>query len=308
MTGRFTALADDYITSRRAMGYKFGCQAPVVIDLARHLDDLGVEHLTITDAVAWATSTPAAPAWTSGRLGIARGFARFVHAHDPATEIPPTRLLPAPSHRTVPYIYSDDDIARLIAAAGNLQPAHRADTYQTMIALTAVTGMRIGEIVRLDDSDVDLVEGLLTIRDSKFGKSRQVPLHPSASTALSAYQHRRDGRRPTPKTTAFFTSAIGTRVLRDNLSTIFPRLVREAGLRSPAGRRAPRAHDLRHTFAVRTLIEWHRRRVDVNEHIPVLCAWLGHVDPSNTYWYLTGVPELLAQVTDRLDDDGSVTR
>jgi integrase len=302
MTGRFTALAGDYIGSRRAMGYKFGCQAPVVIDLARHLDDLGVEHLTITDAVAWATSTPAAAAWTSGRLGIARGFARFVHPHDPASEILPTRLLPAPSHRAVPYIYSDNDIARLIDAAGNLQPAHRADTYQTMVALIAVTGMRIGEIVRLDDGDVDLVDGLLTIRDSKFAKSRQVPLHPSASAALADYRQRRDERRTVPKTTAFFTSAIGTRVLRDNLSTIFPRLVREAGLRSPAGRRPPRAHDLRHTFAVRTLIEWHRRRIDVNERIPVLSAWLGHVDPANTYWYLTGVPELLAQITDRLDE------
>ena len=307
MTGRFTALADDYVRSRRAMGYKFGCQAPVVLDLAWHLDDLGVEHLTITDAVAWATSTPAAAAWTSGRLGIARGFARFVHAHDPATEIPPTRLLPAPSHRTVPYIYSDDDITCLIAAAGNLRPAHRADTYQMMIALAAVTGMRVGEIVRLDNRDVDLVDGLLTIRDSKFTKSRQVPLHTTTVAALDDYRQRRDERRPVPKTTAFFTSAIGTRVLRDNLSTIFPRLVREAGLRSPVGRRSPRAHDLRHTFAVRTLIEWHRQRVDVNEHIAVLSAWLGHVDPSNTYWYLTGVPELLAQVTNRLDDNRSVT-
>lgn len=306
MSGRFGVLAGDYIASRRAMGYKFGCQARVVIDLAGYLDDLGAEHLTIVDAVAWATATAAAPAWMSGRLGIARGFARFVHALDPATEIPPTRLLPSPSHRAVPYIYSDDDIARVIDSAGRLAPEHRADTYQTMIALIAVTGMRIGEIVRLDNGDVDLTEGLVTIRNSKFGKSRQVPLHPTAIAALGAYAHRRDERRPVAKTTAFFTSAIGTRVLRDNLSTIFPRLVRDAGLRAPAGRRPPRAHDLRHTFAVRTLIEWHRRRVDVNEHIPVLSAWLGHVDPSNTYWYLTGVPELLAQVTDRLDD-GSVT-
>ena len=307
MSGRFTVLAGDYISSRRAMGYKFGCQARVVLDLAGHLDDLGVEHLTIACAVAWATSTPAAPAWSSGRLGIARGFARFLHALDPASEIPPTRMLPAPSHRAVPYIYSDDDIARVIAAAGHLHPAHRADTYQTMIALIAVTGMRIGEIVRVDDSDVDLTDGLATIRDSKFGKSRQVPLHPTTTAALTHYKHRRDERRPAPKTTAFFTSATGTRVLRDNLSTIFPRLVREAGLRSPVGRRAPRAHDLRHTFAVRTLIEWHRQHQDVNEHIPVLSAWLGHVDPANTYWYLTGVPELLAQVTERLDGDRSVT-
>jgi integrase len=307
MSGRFMILAGDYIASRRAMGYKFGCQARVVIDLAGYLDDLGVEHLTIADAVRWTTSTPAAPAWRSGRLGIARGFARFVHALDPATEIPPTRLLPTPSHRAVPYIYSDDDIARLIDAAGRLHPEHRADTYQTMIALIAVTGMRIGEVVRLDDGDVDLTEGLVTIRDSKFSKSRQVPLHSTATAALGAYAHRHNERRPIPKTTAFFTSTIGTRVLRDNLSTIFPRLVRDAGLRSPAGRRAPRAHDLRHTFAVRTLIEWHRQHLDVNERISVLSAWLGHVDPANTYWYLTGVPELLAAITDRLDGPGSVT-
>ena len=301
MSGRFTVLANDYIDARRAMGYKFGDQARVVIDLAGHLDDLGVEHLTITDVVAWATSTSAGPAWRSGRLGIARGFARFVHAVDPATEIPPTRLLPAVSHRATPYIYSDDDIAAVIDAARYLHPVHRADTYQTMIALIAVTGMRIGEVVRLDDGDVDLVEGLLAIRDSKFATSRQIPLHPTTTAALTSYQQRRDERRPVPKTTAFFTSSIGTRVLRDNISTIFPRLVREAGLQSPAGRRAPRAHDLRHTFAVRTLIEWHRQHLDVNERIPVLSAWLGHVDPANTYWYLTAVPELLTQVTNRLD-------
>ena len=301
MTGRYSALAIDYIACRRAMGYKFGCQAPVVEDLAGYLDDLNVEHLTIADAVAWATSTSAAPAWRSGRLGVARGFARFLHALDPATEIPPTRLLPAPSHRTTPYIYSNHDITRLIEVAGRLGPEHRADTYQTMIALIAVTGMRVGEVVRLDDEDVDLADGLVTIRDSKFGKSRQVPLHPTTTVALNDYTRRRDQRRKIPKTSAFFTSAIGTRVLRDNISTVFARLVREAGLSSPGGRRPPRAHDLRHTFAVRTLTGWHRQHVDVNERMPVLSAWLGHVDPANTYWYLTGVPELLELVAERID-------
>ena len=308
MTGRFSTLAADYISLRRAMGYKFGCQASVVEDLARYLDDLDVEHLTISDALAWATSTSAAPAWTSGRLGVARGFARFLHALDPATEIPPTRLLPAPSHRTTPYIYSDDDIARVLDAAGRLGPEHRADTYQTMIALIAVNGMRVGEVLRLDHDDMDLTDGLITIRNSKFGKSRQIPLHPTTTAALNAYAGRRDQRRVNPKTAAFFTSAIGTRVLRDNISTIFPRLVREAGLSSPAGHRAPRAHDLRHSFAVRTLIGWHRQRLDVNERIPVLSAWLGHVDPANTYWYLTGVPELLELIAERIDQIESRTR
>ena len=230
-----------------------------------------------------------------------RGFARFHSAVDPATEVPPVGLLPEPSHRATPYIYSDEDIVRLRQAAGRLRPDHRADTYQTLIALIAVTGMRVGESVRLDRDDVDLDEGLLTIRNTKFGKSRQLPLHPSTVDALAGYARRRDQRRPTPKSLSFFTSAIGTRVLRDNVSTVFPRLVREAELQSPHRRRPPRLHDMRHSFAVNTLISWYRDGLDVEPRLPRLSTWLGHATPRDTYWYLSAVPELLELIAERLD-------
>jgi len=308
MTG-FSTAAADYLSTRRAMGYKFAYQGQLLGQFAAYLDALGAERLTIAHALSWAQQpVGAAPVWWAVRLGVARGFARYLSAIDPATEIPPVRLLPEPSHRIVPYIYSDADIVRLLEAAGRLAPEHRADTYQTLIGLISVTGMRAGEAVRLDRDDVDLDQGLLTIRNSKFGKSRQVPLHPTSVEAIAAYARRRDERRPRPKSPSFFTSAIGTRLLRDNVSTVFPRLVRETGLGSPNRRRPPRLHDMRHTFAVRCVIGWYREGLDVERRLALLSTYLGHVAPSSTYWYLSAVPELLELIADRIDAASEVRR
>jgi integrase/recombinase XerD len=301
MTG-FAAAAADYLATRRAMGYKLAYQGQMVRQFAAYLEGAGAEHLTVGHALSWAKQpADAAPVWWAVRLGTARGFARYLSALDPATEIPPAGLLPEPSHRIVPYIYSDQDIAALRQAAGRLSPEHRADTYQTLIGLLAVTGMRVGEIVRLDRDDVDLGEGLLTIRNTKFGKSRQLPLHPTTVEALAGYARRRDQRRPRPKSPSFFTSAIGTRLLRDNVCTVFPRLVRETGLTSPNRLRPPRLHDLRHSFAVRSVIGWYRDGADVERRLPLLSTWLGHTEPKHTYWYLSAVPELLELIADRID-------
>jgi integrase len=241
----FRSTAADYLATRRAMGYKLAYQGQMLDQFIAYLERVDAEHLTIDHALSWAKQPPdAAPVWWAARLGTVRGFARFLSALDPVTEIPPAWLLPEPSHRIVPYIYSDDDIARVRAAAGRLPREHRADTYQTLIGLVAVSGMRVGEVVRLDGDDVDFDGGLLTIRNTKFGKSRQLPLHRSTMEALGAYARRRDERRPRPKGPSFFTSTTGTRLLRDNVSTVFPRLVREAGLTWPEGRRPPRLHDL----------------------------------------------------------------
>ena len=170
--------------------------------------------------------------------------------------------------------------------------------------------MREGEAVRLDRDDVDLEQGLLTIRDSKFGKSRQVPVHPSTVDALAGYARRRDARRPRrdgrrhhqpPSGASFFTSTTGTRLLRDNVSTVFGCLVRDAGLTWSGHPRPPRCHDLRHSFAVNTLIRWYRQGLDVEQRLPLLSTYLGHVAPKSTYWYLSAVPELLELIADRLD-------
>jgi integrase/recombinase XerD len=298
----FLSAVNDYLQTRRAMGYKLTEDGRLLRQFAAHLDAVQADHLSIAHALSWATQPHnAAPAWPAVRLSIVRNFARYLSALEPATEIPPVGLLPEPSHRVIPYIYSDDDISRILKEAGQLAPEHRADTYQTVIGLVAVTGMRVGEVVRLDNADVDFDEGILTIRDTKFGKSRQVPLHPSTVEALRAYALRRDERRPRPKSPSFFTSSIGTRLLRDNVSTVFPRLVRAAGLASPHGRRPPRLHDMRHTFAVRCLIDWYRAGLDAHQHLPLLATYLGHIDPKTTYWYLTAVPELVELIAERLE-------
>jgi integrase/recombinase XerD len=161
--------------------------------------------------------------------------------------------------------------------------------------------MRVGEAVRLDRDDIDFDQGLLTIRNTKFGKSRQLPLHPSTVEALAAYAHRRDQRRRKPIAPSLFTSTVGTRLLRDNVSTVFPRLVRDAGIEWPEGRRPARLHDLRHSFAVHCVIGWYRNGVDVERRLPLLSTYLGHIAPSSTYWYLSAVPELLELIADRLD-------
>ena len=186
MTG-FAAAAADYLATRRAMGYKLAYQGQMLRQFAAYLDSAGAEHLTVTHALSWAKQPAgAAPVWWAVRLGTARSFARYLSALDPATEIPPAGLLPEPSHRIVPYIYSDQDIAALRRAAGRLSPEHRADTYQTLIGLLAVTGMRVGESVRLDRDDVDLDEGLLTIRNSKFGNYAEGAVMPDPVTGLAA--------------------------------------------------------------------------------------------------------------------------
>jgi len=308
----YRVAVEDYMATRRAMGYKLFYQGQMLAQFAAYLDAADAEHLTIGHAVGWAKQpADAARSWWVVRLSTVRAFARYLSALDPATEIPPPGLIPAPSnHRIVPYIYTADDVTALVAAAGRLPTAHYADTYQTVVGLVTVTGVRAGEVVRLDRDDVDLEQGLLTIRDSKFGKSRQIPVHPSTVKAPAGYAQRRDAQRHRPdgrpnrhaaSGTSFFTSTTGTRLLRDNLSTVFGCLVRDAGLAAAGAGRPPRLHDLRHAFAVNTLISWYRQGLDVEQRLPLLSTYLGHVAPSSTYWYLSAVPELLALIADRLD-------
>jgi integrase/recombinase XerD len=203
----------------------------------------------------------------------------------------------------VPYLYSAAEIAALISAAGQIRLPLRAASYQTLTGLLAVTGLRAGEVIRLDRGDVDLQLGLLTVRGSK-GKSRQVPLHPSAVAALAGYAQLRDREQPRPAGPSFFVSLAGTRLIYQNVHYVFHQLTKDAGLhpRSPVCR--PRIHDLRHTFAVNTITRWYADGGDVDARMPLLSAWLGHASPAETYWYLTGTPELLALAAARLEQHG----
>ena len=231
---------------------------------------------------------------------MVRGFARHLQALDPDTEVPPLGVLPHRCCRVAPYLYSAADIAALMAATRDLPSPQRAATYETLVGLLAVTGMRVGEAVRLDRDHVDLDEGIVTIWNSKFHKSRALPLHPVTVDALKRYARLRDRCCPHPKAPSFFLSTTGTRLDAGGIHRLFPGLVRNAGLDQP-GRRRPRLHDLRHTFAVRTLIEWYRAGVNVDAHMPLLSTYLGHSHPENTYWYLSAVPELLFLAAERLE-------
>lgn len=232
---------------------------------------------------------------------MVRGFATYCKALDPAHEVPPADLLPHRTGRATPYLYSDEEIRALMAAAEGLPFPLRALTFRTLVALLAVTGLRVGEAIRLDRADLDLNAGILTVRGSKFGKSREVPLHPSSVAALGAYLARRDALHPRPAAPALFISLAGTRLLYCGVHWTFLRLVRRAGLVPRSASCRPRPHDLRHTFAVRTVLEWYRAGADVEARLPRLSTYLGHVNPGATYWYLSAAPELLALAGERLE-------
>jgi len=209
--------------------------------------------------------------------------------------------LPGTRQRLAPHIYTESEISALIAAAGRLRPSLRAARHQTLIGLLAVTGMRPGEALALDRHDVDLRHGTVHVRAGKQKKQREVPLHPSTANALREYARAREARFPTPSTPAFFISASGRRMSRGELNQTFTKLIRTVGLEGRGARARPRPHDLRHSLAVRTLLDWHTAGENVDRRMPLLSAFLGHVDPANSYWYLEAVPELLELISRRLE-------
>jgi integrase/recombinase XerD len=294
---------EDYLRLRRALGFKLefpGCVLPGPIG---YLEEAGAVTITAELAIAWAgLPRGVLPITWAHRLGAARGFARYLRTIDPATEIPPAGIWPSVSPRPQPYIWAEADIRRLLAAARELHPPLRAATYEALLGLPAATGMRLGEATGLDRADADLDGGVLTIRDGKFGRSRLVPLHPAVTSALASYAARRDQLCPSPATTRFFVSTAGTALRTSGVDSAFAKLTTALGLRT-ADRR-PRVHDLRHSFASRQLLEWHRAGVDVQARMPLLSAYLGHVSPAGTYWYLTAVPELMELAAARLAEAG----
>jgi integrase len=298
------AAAEDYLAMRRSLGFKLTTQGRHLMRFISYCEARGAEHITAELALAWAMQTARGSCdevYWSRRLMVVRIFARHLAALDPATEVPPEDMLPHHYRRIAPYLYSPGEITALMAAAGRLAPPLRAATWQTLIGLLAVTGMRKSEACHLDRDQVDLRAGVLTITDSKFGKSRQVFLHPTAVAALRGYQRRRDRWCPAPAAPSFFISTRGTRLNEHNLPHTFAALLDDAGIAAPPGRRRPRIHDLRHAFTVASLLDFYRDGGDVQARLPLLSTWLGHVDPKSTYWYLQAVPELLALAAGRLE-------
>lgn len=293
---------DDYLSLRRGLGFKLRGYDRILGDFADYVIHTNTSVVTAQMALAWATK-PAhvQPVRWKHRLSVVRGFTRYLHALDGSVEVPATDLLAHRHHRPTPYLYSDTEIASLIAAAGRLHPPLRAVTHQTLFGLLAVTGMRLGEAIRLDRADVDLEVGLIEVRKTKFNKSRQVPLHASAAAALRNYVRQRNRLDRRPNTPSFFISTRGTRLLDVCVHAVFRQLVVRVGLEPRAGSGRPRIHDMRHTFAVTTLRDWYRAGADVAAKMPLLSAYLGHANPVSTYWYLQAAPELLGLAAERLE-------
>ncbi len=305
MTGLAKAL-DEYLALRRALGFKLRHAARELPKFVRFLEREGATFITTGLALRWAQEDPEASAVThADRLATVRRFAAWRSAQDPRTEIPPVRLLTRRYQRPTPYIYSTGEVERIVSSAASLPSSSglRGLTFSTLFGLLAVTGMRIGEAVALDRDDVDLGAGTLCIREGKLGKSRIVPVHATATDVLGQYSKRRDTILPTAKVPAFFVSECGRRITvgasQDNFITVSHMI----GLRPPAvddrRGRGPRLHDLRHRFAVSTLVHWYRSGADVDREIPKLATYLGHKGPAEVYWYLQAVPELLELATER---------
>lgn len=292
----------EYLTVRRALGFKLVSEGQLLAEFVSFAEATGQRTVTTKAALVWAR-LPRTDShnYLSRRLRVVRGFARYLQTLDPACEVPPSELLPASKYRPAPYLYREEEILALMAAASGLRPPLRAATFQTLIGLLACTGLRIGETIRLDREDFDPTHGVLTVRDSKFGKSREVLLHQSTVHALSDYAEVRDRLCPHAKEPSFFVTTRGTRPAHPTIYKPFQALLDQVGVRHPSPSRHPRIHDLRHSFAVKTLLGWYRDGGDVAARMPLLSTYLGHVDPAATYWYLSAAPELLGLAAERLE-------
>jgi len=295
---------DEYLQLRRSLGHKLADAHRVLPWFVSYLDERDIEFVTVETALAWSLErvVPDGSRVPAQRMMAVRGFARYLSGVDPPTEVPPAGTIRHPKRWRRPFIYTDADVLALIEQADLLiaQPL-RSATYRTLIGLLATTGVRVGEALRLDRCDLDRCEGVLRIRESKFGKSRLVPLHASTVDALERYDHTRQRLFPDPSTDSLFVSLRGTRVIYECVWPVHRKLCEHAGV----GARStvtPRIHDHRHSFAVKTLLGWYQQGVDVPSRISWLSTYLGHREPRYTYHYLSAAPDLLAHAARLLDD------
>ena len=301
MTDLRSAL-ERYLSMRKGLGYKYAQQTRRLSAFVSFVEKRRATTITTKLAMEWATLPPDRHASWALRLTDVRGFARHVANLDPKTEVPPVGLLPG-LQRAKPYVYSDAEVEALLAAALTLPPEAglRRWTYHHLFGLLSVTGMRVSEAMALERDDADLEAGVLTVRLTKFGKSRLLPLHPTTCAALRSYAKRRDAHLGSRCGPHFFVEEGGGRLLHHHVHRIFWRLSREIGLRGPDDRTGPRVHDLRHRFAIRTLLDWYREGKDIEQCLPVLSTYLGHACVRDTYWYLSACPELMQEAARRLE-------
>lgn len=293
---------DDYLAVRRAFGFKLHGHDKLLADFVDHLNTVSDGRITTASAVSWATSIDGVhPGRWKQRLSAVIGFARHMHGFDPSVEVPTVDLLPYRYTRPTPYLFSPDTISGLLDATVTLRPELRAVTHRALFGLLAVTGMRVGEAINVDRDDVNLADGVVSIRATKFNKSRQIPLHPTTVAALETFTHDRDRLCRHPQGPSFFVSTLGTRLLDVEVHGVFRRLISDTDICANHGTGTPQIHSLRHSFAVATMRTWYRNGDNVMAKMPLLSAYLGHSDPISTYWYLQACPELLGLAAERLE-------
>jgi integrase len=298
-------LVDEYLDYRRRLGFLLHIEGRMLLAFARYADRSGHRGPPTTElAVRWARlSADAAPQYQARRLQVVRGFARHRAIFDPTTEIPPEGLLGPAQRRATPHIYSEAELSALLDAARRLASPTglRSRTYATLIGMLSCTGLRIAEALKLARSDVDWDHATLTIHETKFHKSRLVPLHPTTVRALEIYARFRDRCHPIPQTDAFFVSERGTPLPDARVRITFRGLRTHLPVPPGPEGRAPRIYDLRHTFACRRLLRWYADGADLDHAVLTLSTYLGHAQVSDTYWYLTGIPELLNLAATRFE-------
>jgi integrase len=296
------SLLERYLTVRKGLGYKYERQTRRLADFVTFMEKHKATTITTKLAMDWAMLPPERRASWAIRLNDVRGFARHAASFDPRTEVPPVHILPG-HKRAKPYVYSDAEIDALLTAALALPPEDGLNrwTYYTLFGLIVVTGMHLGEAMNLERDAVDLGAGVLTVRLTKFGKSRLVPLHLTTCDALRSYAARRDARRGPRCGPTFFLNEHGRRLRAEAIHRVFLRLSREIGLRRHGDRTGPRIHDFRHRYATKTLLNWYCAGKDVEQQLPALSTYLGHTNMSDTYWYLSAVPGLMQEAARWLD-------
>ncbi len=293
-----SALADraaEYLRLRLLLGHDLAEAHRLLPRFVAYLDSIGAVTVTIEAALAWTTEPGVNPTSTvpARRMMIVRGFARHLAGIDTRTEIPPLGLIPFRQSWRPPFLFTSADITTLIDCARALRWQLPAATHATLLGLLATTGMRVGEALRLEPSDIDRADDVIVIRQSKFGKSRLVPVLPDTLAALDDYIAARDALRPDRATTRIFVSMRGTELIYPVVQQVFRKLCASGRIGVDAPHR-PRIHDLRHTFAVTVLTGWYRAGENIEARLPSLSTYLGHRDPRSTYWYLSAAPELLA--------------
>lgn len=300
MNGELRRRAEEYLQMRRGLGYELQRPGRLVRQFADHCDAAGITRVTTQAALDWAMLPQEVTSWYRWlRLSAVRGFATYLHAFDPAHQIPPADLLPCRQQRPTPYLLLADAIGALMAAAATLRPALHAATYQTLIGLMAVTGIRPCEVIRMDDEDLEPSARIMTVH-GKNHKDRTILLHPTTLVVLTDYARLRDevfGHRIDP---SFFVNTRGTRMSPDRTREVFAGLVNKAGLTPLSPTCRPTLNSLRHSFAVTTLIRWFDNDTDIETNLPALSNWMGHKKPRSTYWYLQAVPELLQAADDHM--------